>query len=51
MGREEGEANLLKHGFDFADAALVYYHPNKVTFDSVRKSERRLKDVVYVQSQ
>ena len=35
------EANLKKHGYDFADADLVYENPGKFTFHTVRRSDFR----------
>ena len=43
------ESNLEKHGFDFADAALVYEHPGKVTLDMERHGEQRKQDLALVQ--
>jgi uncharacterized protein len=43
------QANLAKHGLDFADAHLVYDNPEKVTFTSPRGTEDRRLDVVMVQ--
>jgi len=34
-------ANLVKHGYDFADAHLVYDNANKLTLESNRGGERR----------
>ena len=42
------ESNIEKHGFDFADAALVYENPDKVTLDTERRGERRSQDVAFV---
>jgi hypothetical protein len=39
------QSNLLKHGLDFRDAHLVYDNPDKCTYDSSRKGERRLMDL------
>lgn len=39
------EANLRKHGYDFADADAVYENPHKFTFLTVRKGESRAQDV------
>lgn len=43
------KANLKKHGFDFADAHLVYDSPDKVTFLSHRNAEDRKLDVAMIQ--
>ena len=43
------EANLKKHGYDFADADLVYENPDKVTFHTTRRGEPRLQDVAVVE--
>lgn len=43
------QANLVKHGLDFADAHLVYENPEKVTFSSNRNAEDRKLDVAMVQ--
>ena len=45
MGREKRAANLEKHGYDFADADLVYDNPAKFTIPSARSGESRLQDV------
>jgi hypothetical protein len=42
------QANLAKHGLDFADAHLVYDNPEKVTFLSPRNSEKRKMDVAII---
>ena len=42
-------ANLKKHGFDFADADLVYENPNKITLQEVRSEEPRLLDIAIVE--
>ena len=44
------EANLAKHGLDFADAAIVYEAPGKATFASPRNGEDRETDVVLVEA-
>lgn len=41
--------NLKKHGFDFADADLVYENPNKITLHEVRREEPRLLDIAIVE--
>ena len=41
------KSNLEKHGLDFEDAHLVYEDPNKLTYDSSRKGERRLLDLAF----
>ncbi|MCV2218887.1 BrnT family toxin [Thauera sp. Sel9] len=43
------QANLVKHGLDLADAALVYDSPNKITLASTRKDEQRLVDIAMVE--
>lgn len=43
------EANLIKHGLDFADAYLVYDNPDKITFCSLRNGEERLVDIALVE--
>lgn len=42
-------SNLEKHGFDFADAALVFDAPDKVTLESERKGENRSIDIALVE--
>ena len=44
------EANLKKHGLDFADASLVYEHPEKITIRSDRKNEARAQDLAIVET-
>lgn len=41
------ESNLRKHGLDFRDAHLVYENPEKCTYDSSRKGERRWMDIAF----
>lgn len=43
------EANLIKHGFDFADAHLVYENPAKITLESPRRGETRNMDIAFVE--
>lgn len=43
------QGNLEKHGLDLADAWMVYYAPNKVTWESPRNSEERKLDVALVE--
>jgi uncharacterized DUF497 family protein len=43
------EKNLIKHGYDFADAHLVYDDPTKVTVPTRRNYEDRLLDTSFVQ--
>jgi uncharacterized DUF497 family protein len=43
------EANLKKHGYDFADADLVYDSPEKVTLRTPRQGEPRLQDMAIVE--
>lgn len=40
-------SNLEKHGLDFRDAYLVYDDPDKLTYGSDRKGERRLLDLAF----
>ena len=42
------EANLKKHGYDFADADLVYENPEKLTIHTLRRGEPRLQDIAIV---
>lgn len=42
------EFNLDKHGLDFADAALVYENPGKITLNMQRKGESRKQDIALV---
>jgi uncharacterized protein len=42
-------ANLKKHGFDFADADLVYENPNKITLQEIRREEPRRLDIAIVE--
>ena len=42
------QTNLKKHGYDFADADLVYENPDKLTLSEVRRGEPRLQDVAVV---
>ena len=41
------KSNLEKHGLDFNDAHLVYDNPDKCTYQSNRKGERRLMDLAF----
>jgi uncharacterized DUF497 family protein len=41
------KSNLEKHGLDFTDAHLVYDNPDKCTYQSNRKGERRLMDLAF----
>ena len=43
------EANLAKHGLDFADVHLVYENPYKVTFASTQADENRSVDIAMVE--
>lgn len=43
------QTNLAKHGFDLADAGLVYDAPNKITLCSPRRDEDRFMDVAMVE--
>jgi uncharacterized DUF497 family protein len=38
-------SNLAKHGLDFRDAALVYESPEKCTYASDRRGEKRWLDL------
>ena len=40
-------SNLEKHALDFKDAHLIYDDPEKLTYDSSRKGERRLLDLAF----
>ena len=44
------EANLRKHGFDFADGHLVYDNPEKITLPTPRDGERREMDLAFVEA-
>jgi uncharacterized DUF497 family protein len=44
------EANLRKHGYDFADADLVYESPDKLTVSEIRRGESRLQDTAIVEA-
>jgi uncharacterized protein len=44
------QANLVKHGLDFADAHLVYDNPAKITFLSPRFGEDRKLDIAVVEA-
>jgi len=39
------KSNLEKHGLDFKDVCVVYDNPDKCTYQSNRKGERRLMDL------
>lgn len=43
-------SNLKKHGYDFADADMVYENPRKLTISSTRRGESRLQDVTIVEA-
>ena len=43
------QSNLVKHGLDFADAAIVYDNPAKMTGISVRQGEERYADIALVE--
>ena len=45
------EANLRKHGYDFADADLVYDNINKMTVPAIRANESRSQDIALVEVQ
>ena len=42
------EGNLMKHGYDFADADMVYENPDKLTLYPARRGESRLQDIAVV---
>ncbi len=42
-------SNLEKHGLDFADAALVFDAPDKITLESTRNGEDRKLDIALVE--
>jgi uncharacterized DUF497 family protein len=44
------ESNLRKHGYDFADADLVYENPDKLTVPNTRRGESRLSDIALVKA-
>jgi len=44
-------ANLRKHGYDFADADIVYENPNKLTLPATGRGEYRLQDIALVEVQ
>jgi hypothetical protein len=44
------DANVKKHGYDFADADLVYENPGKFTIHTVRRGEPRKQDVAIVET-
>jgi uncharacterized protein len=41
------KSNLEKHGLDFNDSYLVYDDPDKLTYGSDRKGERRFLDLAF----
>lgn len=43
------QSNLVKHGLDLADAAIVYDSPRKMTLISPRCGERRFMDIAMVE--
>jgi uncharacterized DUF497 family protein len=43
------DSNIKKHGFDFADAYLVYDDPEKLTTKTFRNDEERALDVAMVE--
>jgi hypothetical protein len=45
------EANLSKHGLDFADAYLVCEDPERLTLISARRGEQRNMDLALVEVQ
>ena len=44
-------SNLRKHGYDFADADLVFENPDKLTLPNPRRGESRLRDIALVKLQ
>lgn len=48
---DEGKrlSNLTKHRLDFADASLVFDHPDKLTRKSLRNQEERNVDIALVE--
>jgi uncharacterized protein len=44
------QANLVKHGLDFADAYLVYENPRKVSASFIRNHEARKMDIAFAGS-
>jgi hypothetical protein len=42
------QANLDKHGLDFADAPMVLDSPYRLDVESVRSGERRMQSFAYV---
>ncbi len=42
-------SNFKKHGYDFADADIVYENPHKFTISTIRRGESRLQDVAIVE--
>jgi uncharacterized DUF497 family protein len=44
-------SNLKKHGYDFADADIVYENPAKFTIHTMRRGEPRVQDVAIVEFQ
>lgn len=47
--QQKRQSNLLKHGLDLADAALVFDAPNKITLSSPRHGEDRKQDIALVE--
>jgi uncharacterized DUF497 family protein len=43
------EANLRKHGYDFADADNVYESTHKLTLPETRRGESRFQDIAIVE--
>ena len=44
-------SNLRKHGYDFADADLVFENPDKLTLPNTRRGDSRLRDIALVKVQ
>ena len=42
------QANLDKHGLDFADAVMVLESPYRLDVESVRSNEQRIQSFAYV---
>ena len=43
-------SNLKKHGYDFADADIVFENPYKFTISTIRRGESRLQDMAIVEA-
>ncbi len=42
------ELNVRKHGISLDQASVVFNHPDKITFNSIRQGEDRLMDITLV---